>query len=339
LEQLMDRTDLEVVHAVHQHGSLAQAAQTLRLTPSAVTRRLAALEAALGVRLFQRTTRRVSATAEGETLSLRAAELLRGFDSLESELRERQAEPAGPIRLASTFGFGRLWLGPTLARFQAQYPAVSIQLQLTEQLPDLAADGLDGAVWLWSAPDQRAGEWVSRRLAPNRRVLVASPAYLAAHGEPQTLEDLTMHDCLVVREHTDAGHRRHDHWALQREGDAEVRRVTIAGRLSSNSGELVRDWCLAGHGIMLRSLWDVAPQIASGELVHVLPAWSHRDADIHWLAPWRAQSPKRIQLLVAALSEAFRDEPWRPAAMPDPRRGRNPAPSAARARPGSRRRR
>ncbi len=323
----MDRADLEMVHAVRQHGSLAQAAQSLSLTPSAITRRLAALEASLGVRLFQRTTRRVSPTAEGETLSLRAAELLRGFETLEAELRERQAEPSGPIRLAATFGFGRRWLGPVLARFQARYPAVSIQLRLTERLPDLAAEGLDGAVWLWSAPDQRAGEWVSRRLAPNRRVLVAAPDYLAVHGAPQALDELAMHHCLVVREHTDAGPHRSDHWALQREGDPDAHRVAVAGPLSSNSGELVRDWCLAGHGIMLRSLWDVAPQIARGELVHVLPAWSHRDADIHWLAPWQAQSPRRIQLLVAALAEAFRDEPWRPA-LPV---------SAARARPGSRR--
>lgn len=324
----MDRADLEMVQAVRQQGSLAQAALALGLTPSAVTRRLAALEASLGVRLFQRTTRRVSPTAEGETLSLRAAELLRGFETLEAELRERQAEPAGPIRLAATFGFGRRWLGPALAAFQAKHPAVSVQLQLTERLPDLAAEGLDGAVWLWSAPDQRAGEWVSRRLAPNRRVLVAAPAYLAVHGAPQALDDLAMHHCLVVRENADAGPPRGDHWSLQREGDAALHRVAIAGPLSSNSGELVRDWCLAGHGIMLRSLWDIAPQIESGELVQVLPAWSHRDADIHWLAPWQAQSPKRIRLLVAALAEAFRDEPWRPTTSV----------SAASARPGSRRR-
>jgi LysR family transcriptional activator of dmlA len=321
----MDRADLEMVHAVVQHGSLAQAAQALGLTPSAVTRRLAGLETSLGVRLFQRTTRRVSATAEGETLAQRAAELLRGFESLEAELRERQAEPAGPIRLAATFGFGRRWLGPVLADFQARHPAVTVQLQLTERLPDLAAEGLDGAVWLWSAPQQRAGEWVSRRLAPNRRVLVAAPAYLAVHGAPKALEDLAMHHCLVVRENTDAGPQRSDHWALQREGEAGVQRMPVAGPLSSNSGELVRDWCLAGHGIMLRSLWDIAPQIASGELVQVLSDWSHRDADIHWLAPWQARSPKRLQLLLNALSEAFRQEPWKPAL------------SAARARPGSRR--
>ncbi|QIM52395.1 LysR family transcriptional regulator [Hydrogenophaga crocea] len=324
----MDRSDLEMVNAVRQQGSLALAAQALGLTPSAVTRRLAALEASLGVRLFQRTTRRVSPTAEGETLAQRAAELLRGFEALEVELRERQAEPAGPIRLAATFGFGRRWVGPALARFQARHPAVSIQLQLTERLPDLAAEGLDGAIWLWGAPDQRAGEWVSRRLAPNRRVLVAAPAYLAVHGTPQSPDELAMHHCLVVREHTDALPHRQDHWALQREGESTVRRVAVAGPMTSNSGELVRDWCLAGHGVMLRSLWDVAPLIASGALVHLLPEWSHRDADIHWLAPWQAQSPKRIRLLVAALAEAFRDEPWRPV----------PAPlSAARARPGSRR--
>ncbi|MBX3609891.1 MAG: LysR family transcriptional regulator [Hydrogenophaga sp.] len=325
----MDRADLQMVLTVSQQGSLAMAAQTLGLTPSAITRRLATLEASLGVRLFQRTTRKVTPTAEGESLALRAAELLRGFEALEDELRERQAEPAGPIRLAATFGFGRRWLGPALARFQQRHPAVSIDLQLTERLPDLSAEGFDGAVWLWQAPDQRAGEWVSRRLAPNRRVLVAAPSYLAVHAVPQTPDDLAMHHCLVVREHTDAGQHRQDHWALQRDGDPGRRRVAVAGPLSSNSGELVRDWCLAGQGIMLRSLWDIAPQLASGELVRVLPAWSHRDADIHWLAPWRAQSPKRIRLLVAALAAEFEGEPWRPAAPT----------SAGRARPGSRQKR
>jgi LysR family transcriptional regulator, transcriptional activator for dmlA len=327
----MDRADLEMVHAVRRHGSLAGAAASMGVTPSAITRRLAALESALGLRLFQRTTRRVSATAEGEALSLRAAELLQGFESLEAELRERQAEPAGPIRLAATFGFGRRWLGPALAAFQSRHPAVSVQLQLTERLPDLAAEGLDAAVWLWSAPDQRAGEWVSRRLAPNRRVLVAAPAYLAVHGAPRELDDLGMHHCLVVREHTDAGTHRADHWALQREGDPSVQRVAVAGPLSSNSGELVRDWCLAGHGIMLRSLWDIAAQIDRGELVHVLPEWSHRDADIHWIAPWRAQTPRRIRLLLSELEQTFGAEPWRTGA------DRPSRPGAARARPATRR--
>ena len=296
-----------------------------------VTKRLAALEARLGSRLFQRTTRRVSPTADGETLCERAEELLRGFAAAEAELRERQAEPSGPIRLAATFGFGRQWLGPALADFQSLHAKVSVQVQLTEQLPDLTVDGLDGAVWLWNAPPQRAGEWIARKLAANQRVLVASPAYLRRRGVPTSLDELASHDCLVVRENGGGPDQRFDHWRLRRDGEAHWLHVPVRGPLSSNSGELVRDWCLAGRGIMLRSLWDVAPQLESGALHRVLPAHSMPDADVHWIAPYRAQVPRRIRLLVDFLAERFKSEPWRhqgskkinaPAAPPGSRRTR-----------------
>ncbi|MDP2418818.1 MAG: LysR substrate-binding domain-containing protein [Hydrogenophaga sp.] len=317
----MDRSDLELVLAVRQHGSLVMAARALRLAPSVVTKRLAALEARLGLSLFQRTTRRVSPTAEGETLCERASALLLGFEALETELRERHKEPAGPIRLAATFGFGRLWLGPVLADFQARHPAVDIQLQLTEQLPDLAVEGFDGAIWLWNAPDHRAAEWVSRRLASNQRVLVAAPAYLQTRGTPRTLQDLATHACLVVRENGGGPAQRFDHWRLQRAGEASVQHTPVQGPLSSNSGEMVRDWCLSGHGIMLRSLWDIAPQLASGALVRVLPDHAMPDADVHWLAPYRTQVPRRTQLLVDFLATRLGNEPWKlrpalPAAPP-----------------------
>lgn len=322
----MDRPDLELVLAVRQHGSLVMAARALKVAPSAVTKRLAALEARLGLRLFQRTTRRVSPTAEGDTLCERAVHLLRAFDEVEAELRERQAEPAGPIRLAATFGFGRLWVGPALAEFQTRHPGIQVQLQLTEQLPDLAVEGFDGAIWLWNAPNERAAEWVSRRLASNQRVLVAAPAYVQRHGAPRTLQDLASHACLVVRENGGGPGQRFDHWRLQRTGDAQMKHVPVNGPLSSNSGELVRDWCLTGQGIMLRSLWDIAPQLASGELVRVLPSYAMPDADIHWLAPYRPQTPRRIRLLVDFLVERFRKEPWKRVSAP-------PAP------PGSRQKR
>jgi DNA-binding transcriptional LysR family regulator len=323
----LNRFDLELVLAVRHHGSLAGAGRALQLAPSAVTKRLAALEAQLGLRLFQRTTRRVSPTAEGDTLCERAVTLLQGFEALEAELREQQQEPAGPIRLAATLGFGRIWLGPALARFQQRHPQVSVQLQLTEQLPDLALEGFDGAIWLWNAPPQRASEWVARRLAPNQRVLVAAPAYLSRHGPLRDLADLAQHECLVVRENGGAAGQRFDHWRLQRSGEAAVQHVAVRGSLSSNSGELVRDWCLAGHGIMLRSLWDIAPQLASGALVRVLPEHVMVDADIHWLAPYRAQAPRRIRLLVDFLASAFAEEPWKlspssPAAPPGSRQTR-----------------
>lgn len=318
----MDRLDLELVTAIRQQGSLAGAARTLGLTPPGVTRRLAALEAQLGVRLFQRSTRRVTATAEGESLCDHARVLLQGFDAAESEMRERRSAPSGPIRLVATFGFGRHWVAPALADFQALYPAVSIQLHLTEQLPDLAVDGYDGAIWLWHAPLTRQAEWTSRRLARNQRVMVASPGYLRRRGMPADPQDLTQHDCLVVRENLEPG-QRVDHWHLRQAG-GQPRHVPVRGPLSSNAGEVVRDWCLAGKGIMLRSLWDVAPLLSQGKLIQVLPDWSMPDADIHWLAPYRPQIPGRIRLMLEFLAVRFRAEPWRPV-------------SAAGARPGSRR--
>lgn len=306
----MERSDLELVLAVRTQGSLAGAARSLDLAPPVVTKRLAALETRLGLRLFQRTTRRVSPTAEGETLCERATILLQGFTALEAELQEQKAEPTGLIRLAATFGFGRLWLGPALARFQACYPRIDIQLQLTEQLPDLALDGYDGAIWLWAVADRQAAQWVSRRLAPNQRVLVAAPHYIAAHGAPSSLQALQDHACLIVRENGNALGQRFDTWTLYQAHDTKPERVRVRGPLSSNSGELVRDWCLAGRGIMLRSLWDIAPQLTSGELVRVLPGYAMLEADIHWLAPYRPDSPRRIRLLIDFLIDQFQGAPW-----------------------------
>ncbi len=167
MNSVLNRADLELVVAIRQHGSLAKAAQSLQLAPPVVTKRLSALEAGLGLQLFQRTTRRVSPTTEGHTLCERATQLLRNFCAIEEELREHQSEPSGPVRMVCSFGFGRLWLGPLLAEFQQRYPAVRIELQLSEQLPNLAGEGFDAAIWLWNPPAHIAAEWISRKLVTN----------------------------------------------------------------------------------------------------------------------------------------------------------------------------
>lgn len=306
----MERADLQLVQSIRDAGSLTAAAALLGKTSPAVTKRLAALEAKLGVKLFYRTTRRVAATAEGELLCERATALLAGFTQAEEALRDQAREPSGQIRLAATFGFGRVWLGAALCDFQMRHPQVRIDLQLTEKLPDLVAQGFDAAVWLWAPQANRTSEWSATLLATNERVLVAAPSYIKARGKPRSLEELSAHDCLQVRESdTPSGT-----WHLSKEGEKERAQasnaIKVKGALVSNSGELVRDWCLAGRGIMLRSLWDVAPLITSGALVRLLPNYAMRNANIQWLAPFRAQTPKRVQLLRTHLMVRFKARPW-----------------------------
>ena len=312
----MERADLDLVLRVREGGSLAAAAAALGVVPSVVSKRLAALESRLGQRLFERTTRRLTPTREGEAVCAHARTLLDGFARLEAELRERQTGLHGTLRLAATFGFGRRWLAPALADFQRAHPGLRIELQLGERLPELAAEGYDGAVWLWSVPARHRADWATRRLARNQRVLVASPGYLRAHGQPRSLGDLAQHACLHVHENEERMHApaASGHWwTLRHLRDGTVHRVRVNGPLASNAGEVARDWCLAGRGLMLRSLWDIGPHLAAGTLVRVLPAYAMTDADIHWIAPWQPRTPRSVKLLVDALAARFRGEPWKEA--------------------------
>lgn len=307
---MIEHHELLLVVQAAEQGSLAAAARALDLEPPAVTKRLAALESRLGVRLFHRTTRRLALTDEGELFCARARELLAGLASLESELQDSVGEARGTVRLASSFGFGRRWVAPALAGFQRAHPHVEIQLHLMERLPDLAAAGFDAAVWLWSP---RRASTVTRKLASNRRVLVAAPAYAQRHGLPRAPQELAQHACLVVRE----DEAKSTAWKLApvdgRRGGPVTVTVQVHGALSTNSGEVARDWALAGHGIMLRSLWDVHALLAEGRLVHVLPEYAMLDADVHWVLPPRRPGsavPLRLRLLQEHLARHLADPPW-----------------------------
>ncbi len=301
------RNDLELVLAVQETTSLTKASEKLGLSAPIMTKRLAALERTLGVKLFFRTTRKVMPTAEGELFCERAKPLIENFLHLEDALREQVLEPSGLIKIVSTFGFGRLWLGPAIAEWSKQYPKVRVDLRLTEALPDLAADGFDAAVWLWAPSRANSAKWSARLLANNERVLVASPSYLATHGIPSSIEDLAHHECLAVHESDDRG----SSWLLSHISKKDVvHNIKIKGALSSNSGELVRDWCVQGKGIMLRSLWDVSKLLDEGRLVRVLSDYAMTDANVQWLAPFRAHTPMRVSLLRDYLLKSFKGEPW-----------------------------
>lgn len=301
------RSDLELVLAVQEAGSLVKASEKLGFSTPMMTKRLAALERTLGVKLFFRTTRKVTPTAEGELFCERAKPLIENFLHLEDALREQVLEPSGLIKIVSTFGFGRLWLGPAIAEWSKQYPKVRVDLRLTEALPDLAAEGFDAAVWLWAPSRTNSAKWSARLLAHNERVLVASPSYIATHGEPTSINDLSNHECLAVHESDDRG----SNWLLTHSKENNlVRNIKIKGSLSSNSGELVRDWCVQGKGIMLRSLWDVSKLLDAGKLIRVLPEYAMLDANIQWLAPFRPHTPLRVSLLRDYLTSTFKSAPW-----------------------------
>jgi LysR family transcriptional regulator, transcriptional activator for dmlA len=312
IEHTIERKDLELLLAIASAGSLAAAAQRLSLAATVVSKRLAALEARVGSKLLHRTTRRVQLSAEGETFVALAAPVVESFEALEQALSERQGEARGLLRIASSPGFGRVWLAPVLGALQQQHPGLEVQLHLAEALPDLTSGRFDAAVWLWRP---RGGSLITRKLAPNRRIVVAAPSYLQRRGTPMTPEDLAEHECLVARENNDSPAL----WRLQplTPRGAAARTVKVSGALSCNHGEVVREWALRGHGLMLRSLWDVHEWMQRGLLVQVLPEWAMLDADVHLVLPPRDARlvlPRRVRLLQEHLVSAFEQVPWSAAA-------------------------
>lgn len=293
-----DRSDLAFFAAIVDGGSLAAAAQELGVTPPAVSRRLAALEARLGVRLLNRTTRALAPTPEGERYLAEARRILAAIAALEQELAGSRGEPQGLLRVNASFGFGRRHVAPALSAFVGRYPKVEVQLQLTDRLPPLTESAFDLALRFGAPPDARL---VARRLLTNHRVLCAAPAYLTTHAAPATPKDLARHACIVVRENEDAWGR----WQLFEEASGRDLHVRVAGPLAANDGETAVNWALDGHGIILRSLWDIAPDLQAGRLQRVLPGWRSAPADVYALIPERLQATAKVRACVDFLAARF----------------------------------
>lgn len=293
---MQDSSDLAFFAVVARQDSLAAAAAELGVTPPAVSRRLAALEARLGVRLLNRTTRRQSLTPEGERYLDEGARILRDIETLERGLSASREQPRGLLRVNATLGFGRCHLAPAIADFALRYPEVEVILQLTDRPLDLTATATDVGVRFGPPPDTRV---LARRIAANRRLLCASPAYLAASGEPADPQELARHRCIVIRENT----RAYNSWELT-DGERQTT-VKVRGGLSSNHGEVAVGWALAGHGIVLRSEWDVAPHLRGGELRRVLAPWVGAVADIHAVYPQRHLLSAKVKVFVDFLAERF----------------------------------
>jgi DNA-binding transcriptional LysR family regulator len=297
-------SELSFFYTLAKSGSLTATARELNLTPPAVSKRLAQLEARLGVRLLNRTTRRVSLTEEGELYYREAARILSDIQQLEQTVTSRRAVPRGLVRVNATFGFGHRCLAPVISKFVRQYPEVRVQLQLTDKPINLADEGYDIGIRLGRLED---ASLIARRIASNRQLLVAAPGYLERHGTPKHPNELAKHDCLVIRENDAYGV-----WKFANKSESVT--VRVSGTLASNNGEVVRNWALEGHGIVLRSEWDLADHLQRGKLVEVLPQWRGPDADIHAVFPQRLHLSAKVRVLIDFLVESFSEPPWQKAA-------------------------
>ncbi|HKX42181.1 MAG TPA: LysR family transcriptional regulator [Burkholderiaceae bacterium] len=289
-------SDLAFFSVLIKRGSLAAAAQQLGITPPAVSKRLAAIERRLGVRLLQRTTRRIGLTPEGETYLVEGARVLEELETLERTVAGSRAVPKGLLRVSATLGFGRKHVAPMLSKFARKFPEVAVQLHLTDRPVNLVDQGLDLQVRLGELPDARL---TARLLAHNRRVLCASPAYLRRAGTPASPRELAQHACLFIRESDET----FGTWHLR--AGARTETVKVRGPLAANDGECVLGWALDGHGILMRSLWEAATLLRSGRLVEVLPEWSPPSADIYAVFPTRSHLSAKTRALVDFLLAAF----------------------------------
>lgn len=291
-------SDLSLFALVVKSGSMAAAAQELGVTPPSVSKRLAAIEARLRVRLLNRTTRRMSLTPEGETYLAEGERIVAELEALEQKISGGSVIPQGLLRINSTLGFGRKHLTPQLSRFAKQYPAVEVQLHLSDRPVNLVEQAFDLAIRFGELPDARI---TARKLADNRRFLCASPTYIAARGAPQSPRDLHNHSCIVLRENDEIFGSWHFRSGTRQET------VKVRGPLSTNDGEAALAWALDGHGIALRSEWDVAPYLRSGRLRMLLPDWAAPPADIYILFPTKSHLQAKTRAMVDFMLDAFSD--------------------------------
>jgi len=281
---------------VARFGSLAAAARAIDLTPPAATKRLAALESRMGVRLLNRTTRSVSLTSEGETYLRHATRILAEIEEMEDALSQGRSAPRGLLRVNATLGFGRTAIAPLVSAFAVRYPEVEVQMEVTDRPIDLVESGFDLAIRFGALPDKRLP---ARRIMSNRRFLCASPAYLARHGTPTCLTELAGHRCIIHRQNDDA----YGVWRFVHDDHTEV--VKVHGALSSNDGDIVLGWALDGHGILIRSEWDLARYLDSGRLRIVLPEFALPSADLFVYYPSRANQTIRARTFIDFLIEHF----------------------------------
>ncbi|KNY35730.1 MULTISPECIES: LysR family transcriptional regulator [unclassified Agrobacterium] len=290
--------DLEVFASVVASGSMSMAAKELGYSPAVISKRIKRLEEKLGARLFQRTTRQISLTEAGQGFYERVLAVLEGLEEAEDFVSGRANTVNGTLKISAPTSFGRMHIAPHLKTFMERHPDLSVNLVLSDEFIDIIEGGYDLAIRI---ADLNSSSLVARRLAPVRRVLCASAEYVAAHGMPDTIEDLKKHRCLPAH--------NNDVWRL--EGPGGAMSIRPEGMLITNSSEVIREAVISGLGIALRSTWDIGHELRAGKLVQVLPGYEgSRNVTLSAIYPSRQFLPAKVRLFIDYLAGLYGPSPY-----------------------------
>lgn len=278
--------NMQVFVRVVELGSLSAAGRHMRLSPAVVSHRLQQLEAHLGVRLLNRTTRQVQPTEQGAAFYEAAQEALAAVAHAESVAADAGGTPHGNLRVTAPLGFARRILAPILPRFQARYPQLDVRLRLSDHLLDLLREAVDVAIRLAVLPDSSL---VARKIADCPRLLCAAPGYLAGHGTPARPEDLLDHQCLLLRFPDSQQYR----WTLRTPDGPEP--FAVAGRLDADDGDMLTEWALLGQGIVMKPAFEVAAHLQEGRLVPVLADFPPEPVTLAVVYPHRKLLPAKVK--------------------------------------------
>ena len=300
---MINSDELRFFYTIATHKTLAAAARTLDISPSSVTQRLQGIETRLGVKLIQRPSRVVSLTDEGSLVLVRAERVIAEINELQKIIDNRLQQVTGKLRVLAPLGFGNEYVAPILAQFAALHPNLEAELTLSD-VPDWSSKQVwDVIIYIGELRDSSLH---CINLAANKRFLCASPGYLQDFGVPGSPEDLKRHTCIALRENKEDVTL----WRFSQKGVETP--VRIHPRLASNDGNVVKQWAISGSGIIMRSEWDVAPQLNAGTLVKVLADYDLPDADIVALSaePAGNRAP-RAALFIQLLKTSLASSPWK----------------------------
>lgn len=293
MNQLPQLEDINVFILVIKYASFAKAAESLGKSPAYISKRIQVLEECLGVKLLNRSTRHLSLTTHGNRIYTKSINLLMDMENIINSISDQIHTPSGSLFITSSLGFGRRYIADLIAELSEQYPLLSIRFDTIDQIHDIpqSQTHLDIRIGNDISP-----HLIARKLFSNKRILCASRQYLEEEGTPEKLQDLLDHECVMIKERD----QPLGSWDL--DSDKGKRNIKVQGKLSSNNGEIVKEWALLGKGIMLRSIWDIQQELHSQKLIHILPEY-WQDADIWAVYSGRTSDSAKLRVCINFFQE------------------------------------